>query len=120
MDDDVECTMVERRVLSLAWEHPFLTHMFCTFQTKVSHSGPGHPGGNMEHGPPFPTWWCLNPKTLLPYPQPHTFPSQLLADLTLGATMGYAKVATLLESLQDILTPNAISGPRRKEVQGEK
>lgn len=48
MDDDVECTMVERRVLSLAWEHPFLTHMFCTFQTKVSHSGQGHPGG--KHG----------------------------------------------------------------------
>ncbi|CAL8242285.1 unnamed protein product [Merluccius merluccius] len=34
MDDDVECTLVERRVLSLAWEHPFLTHLYCTFQTK--------------------------------------------------------------------------------------
>uniref|UniRef100_A0A096M8D7 Protein kinase C n=1 Tax=Poecilia formosa TaxID=48698 RepID=A0A096M8D7_POEFO len=34
MDDDVECTLVERRVLSLAWENPFLTHLYCTFQTK--------------------------------------------------------------------------------------
>ncbi|XP_011611526.1 protein kinase C theta type [Takifugu rubripes] len=34
MDDDVECTMVERRVLSLAWESPFLAHLYCTFQTK--------------------------------------------------------------------------------------
>uniref|UniRef100_A0A8C3TD50 Protein kinase C n=1 Tax=Chelydra serpentina TaxID=8475 RepID=A0A8C3TD50_CHESE len=34
MDDDIECTMVEKRVLSLAWEHPFLTHVYCTFQTK--------------------------------------------------------------------------------------
>lgn len=60
MDDDVECTMVERRVLSLAWESPFLAHLYCTFQTKVR-SFPGrHRASSVRAPTPTPLYFQEN------------------------------------------------------------
>lgn len=35
-DNDVECCLIERKVLTLGTKHPYLCHLFCSFQTPVS------------------------------------------------------------------------------------
>ena len=32
-DDDIGCTLIERNVLAMGTQHPFLCHLFCTFQS---------------------------------------------------------------------------------------
>ena len=45
-DNDVESTFVEKRILALGSNHPFLTHLLCTFQTSVR----GKEEGREERG----------------------------------------------------------------------
>lgn len=38
-DEDVQDTLTERKILTMGTNHPYLCHLFCTFQTPASDPG---------------------------------------------------------------------------------
>ncbi|KAF2363803.1 Protein kinase domain [Trinorchestia longiramus] len=104
-DNDVECTLIERKVLTLGTKHPYLCHLFCSFQTTITTSLL-----------PLPDYYLTSPTTrLLPHSSHYQITTSLLplpdyyltppTTILLPHSSHYQITASLLSLPDNCLTP---------------